>query len=165
MTVTNKRYSYPRVTTIQIDVQPVRENPINMPHAFHARSVYGPWPYISHGPHRQSFASPHDDEISIPERNFGDQRQTGPVVVLGHLIPPPSWQSLSRGERFWLSGYTATSAYWVHIPACDRYVQCLLMGTNPSVLNWHRWGTTILEVSSFHILLLDLPNRQSPLFT
>jgi hypothetical protein len=25
-------------------------------------------------------------------------------------------------------------------PACDRYVQYLLPGTNPSVLNRHRWG-------------------------
>jgi hypothetical protein len=30
MTVTNKRYSYPRVTTIRIDIHHIRENPTNM---------------------------------------------------------------------------------------------------------------------------------------
>jgi hypothetical protein len=36
MTATNKWYSYPRVTTIQIDVHPTGENLINTPQAFHA---------------------------------------------------------------------------------------------------------------------------------
>jgi hypothetical protein len=34
MTTTNKRYSYPRVATIQINVHPAGENLINTPHAF-----------------------------------------------------------------------------------------------------------------------------------
>jgi hypothetical protein len=51
MTATNKRYSYPRVTMIQIDVHPTGENLTNMPHAFHAQSVYAPRPYVSHTVH------------------------------------------------------------------------------------------------------------------
>jgi hypothetical protein len=47
-TATNKRYSYSRVTTIRIDVHPAEENPTNTPHTFHAQSVYGPKPYVSH---------------------------------------------------------------------------------------------------------------------
>jgi hypothetical protein len=39
MTVTNKQYSYLRVAVIQINVHPIWENLINMPHAFHAQSV------------------------------------------------------------------------------------------------------------------------------
>jgi hypothetical protein len=35
---------------------------------------------------------------------------------------------------------TGYKAYWAHIPACDRYVQYLLAGANPSVLNRHRRG-------------------------
>jgi hypothetical protein len=73
-------------------------------------------------------------------RNLGDQRQTSPAVALGHLILPPSRQPWSRRERFRPSDYTTTSAYWAHIPACERYVQCLLVGANLSVLNRHRWG-------------------------
>jgi hypothetical protein len=49
-----------------------------------------------------------------PEISLGDQKQTGPVVALGHLIPPPMQQPWSRGERFWPSGYTATSTYCAH---------------------------------------------------
>jgi hypothetical protein len=67
------------------------------------------------------------------KRNIGNQRQTSPTIVLGGLILPLSWQPWSRGERFWLSGYIATSAYWAHIPAYDRYLQYLLTGANPSV--------------------------------
>jgi hypothetical protein len=36
MTATNKKYSYLRVTVIRIDVHPAAENPIDMPHVFHA---------------------------------------------------------------------------------------------------------------------------------
>jgi hypothetical protein len=48
MTTTNKQYSYPRVTAIQINVHPTEENPINTPHTSHAQSAYGPKPYVSH---------------------------------------------------------------------------------------------------------------------
>jgi hypothetical protein len=63
MITTNKRYSYPKVAVIQIDVHHVGEKPINTPHAFYTQSVYGPQPYISRGPCRQHFASPHKVEI------------------------------------------------------------------------------------------------------
>jgi hypothetical protein len=56
------------------------------------------------------------------ERNLDDQKQTGPTVVWGHLILPPSRQPWSRREIFWPSGYRTTSAYWAHISACDQYV-------------------------------------------
>jgi hypothetical protein len=79
-------------------------------------------------------------QAPTPRRSLGDQRQTGPTVILDHLILPPSRQSWSREERFRPSGYTATSAYWTHILAYDRYVQYLLTGVNTSVLNWHRLG-------------------------
>jgi hypothetical protein len=112
MTTTNKRYSYPRVAVIRINLYPAAENLINTPHAFHARFMYGPEPYISRGPRGQPFASPHKDEIGpYTQGKSYNQRQTGLIVVLGHLIPPPSQQPWSRGERFWSSGDTATSAY------------------------------------------------------
>jgi hypothetical protein len=48
MIAANKRYSYPRVAVIQIDVHLAGENPTNMPHASHAQFAYGPRPYVSH---------------------------------------------------------------------------------------------------------------------
>jgi hypothetical protein len=41
--------------------------------------------------------------------SFGNQRQTGPAVVLGGLIPPPMRQPWSRGERFWPNGHSYIS--------------------------------------------------------
>jgi hypothetical protein len=48
MIATNKRYSYPRVVVIRIDVHPARENPTNTLHTFHARSTYDHRPYVTH---------------------------------------------------------------------------------------------------------------------
>jgi hypothetical protein len=48
MTATNKRYSYPRVAAIRINIHNAGENPTNTAHAFHAQPVYGPRSYISH---------------------------------------------------------------------------------------------------------------------
>jgi hypothetical protein len=48
MAATNKRYSYPRVAMIQIDVYPAGENTTNTLHAFYAQSAYGHRPYVSH---------------------------------------------------------------------------------------------------------------------
>jgi hypothetical protein len=115
MTATNKWYSYPRATAIRIDIHPEGENPINTLHAFHASFTYGFGPCISCGPCRQPFASSHKVKTCpTPRRSLGDQRQTGLAVTLGHLIPSPMRQPWSRGERFRLSGYTATSTYWTH---------------------------------------------------
>jgi hypothetical protein len=94
-----------------------------------------------------------------PERTLGDQRQTGSVIAMGHLILPPSRQPCSMGERFWPSGYTATSAYWTHIPTCDWYIQYLLAGDNPSIFNRHSQGLQPwrCRLSTFHfpIFLTD----------
>jgi hypothetical protein len=53
-------------------------------------------------------------EAPTPRRSIDSQRQTGPAVILGGLILPPMRPPWSRGERFQPSGYTTTSAYWVH---------------------------------------------------
>jgi hypothetical protein len=92
---------------------------------------------ISCGQHIATFlvVPTRSKQASTPGRNLSDQKYTGSAIVLGHLILPPTQQPWSRGERFCPSGYTTTSAYWAHIPVCDRYIQFLLTGANPSVLN------------------------------
>ncbi len=77
-------------------------------------------------------------QAPTPGRSLGDRRQTGPAVILGHLIPPPSRQPWSRGERFQPNGYTATSAYWAHNTSMRSVRSILARGANPSVLNQHR---------------------------
>jgi hypothetical protein len=49
-------------------------------------------------------------------------------------------------------------------PVCDRYVQYLLAGANPSVLNWHRRGLQPWRWWLTTYPLPDLPNQLSPLF-
>jgi hypothetical protein len=75
---------------IRIDVHPAGENPMNMPHAFHAWFAYGPGPYIYRGPRGQPFVSPHEVKTGpYTKKSLGNQRQADPVVVLGVLILPP----------------------------------------------------------------------------
>jgi hypothetical protein len=70
---------------------------------------------------------------STPRRSLGDRKQTGPTVVSGHLIPH---DSLVVGER----GFSQVVMQLHQLielitSACYRYVQYLLVGANPSVLN------------------------------
>jgi hypothetical protein len=48
-------------------------------------------------------------------------------------------------------------------PACDRYIQYLLVGANPLVLNRHRWGLQPWRCRLATYPLPDLPNQLSPL--
>jgi hypothetical protein len=55
--------------------------------------------------------------------------------------------NFSPPHNHWSSGESQTSVgnklhrFTVPIsPACDQYVQYLLTGANPLVLNWHTWG-------------------------
>jgi hypothetical protein len=98
MTATNKRYTYPWLAAIRIDIHPVGENPINTPHTFHARFMYGPRPYISHGMRRKTFTTPHGDETCpYTWKKSWQQKTDCPTIILGHLIP--HHDSIGVGER------------------------------------------------------------------
>jgi hypothetical protein len=122
---------------IRIDVHPTGENLINMPHAFDAWFMYDPGPYTSCDLRSQPFASPHKDE-------------TGPYTQKKSWQPKTDWpdhrlrsphDSLGVGERGFSQVVTQLHQLTGPItPACDRYVQYLLVGANPSILNWHRRG-------------------------
>jgi hypothetical protein len=132
ITAANKRYSYLRVVAIQIDVHPAEGNPINTPHSFHARLAYGSGPYISRGPHGNLLLVPtRMKQTPTPGRSLGDRKQTGSTVILGHLIPPPSRQPCSRGDRILPSGDTSTSAYWAHNTSMRSVRSILARGDQP----------------------------------
>jgi hypothetical protein len=77
---------------IRIDVHPVGENPINKSHTFHAQFTYGPRAYISRGPCRQTFASPHKDETGpYTQEKSWRQKTDWPNRRLGSPHTPPSW--------------------------------------------------------------------------
>jgi hypothetical protein len=67
-------------------------------------------------------------QVPTPRRSLGDRRQTGPTVVLAHLIPLPH-DSLGVGERGFHQVVTQLHQLTGPItPACDRYIQYLLAG-------------------------------------
>jgi hypothetical protein len=78
-----------------------------------------------------SLASTKSKQAPTPERSLGNQRQTGPAIILSGLIPPPMRQPWSRGKKFWPNGYTATSAYWGHITSMRSVHSILARGGQP----------------------------------
>jgi hypothetical protein len=81
-----------------------------------------------------SLAPTKSKQAPTPERSLDNQRQTGPVVVLSGLIPPPMRQPWSKGERFWHNGYTVTSAYWTHITSIRSIRSILARDGQPTGL-------------------------------
>jgi hypothetical protein len=71
-------------------------------------------------------------QAPTPRRSLGNQRQTGPAVILGDLIPPPMRQPWSRGERFQPNGHTVTLAYWAHITSMRSVCSILAHGGQPN---------------------------------
>jgi hypothetical protein len=143
-TVTNKRYSYSRVTVIRIDVHPTGENLINTPHTFHARSTYDPQPYVSHVvcisqpfvSHPRCWA-----DTTAPEKKFSwlhlSARLSGPWDPPQFLFQHSHWSSRLKPNIYWWQAIRLIGPISL---ASDRYVQYLLVGANPSVLNWHNQG-------------------------
>jgi hypothetical protein len=89
-------------------------------------------------------------QTPTPERSLSDQRQTGPTIALGHLILPPLWQPWSRRERFCLSGYTATPAYWAHNTIMRSVRSIHARGSQSTGPSPTQAGATILKVPAFH---------------
>jgi hypothetical protein len=145
MTATNKGYSYPRVTVIRIDVHPTGENPTNMPHTFHTRSAYDPWPYVSHVLRvKQLFVSHQQiwtDHTALEKQGFLTTSLAHWMADLWvptqFLSPHSQWSSRLKSN---FCRWQATRFIESITPVCDWYIQYLLMGANPSVLNRHRRG-------------------------
>jgi hypothetical protein len=80
--------------------------------------------------------------------------KTGPYTQKKSWQPKTDWPSHHLGSAhsssliLHPSGYTSTSAYLAHIAACDRYVQYLVTGANPSVWTY-TGGDYNLEGASF----------------
>jgi hypothetical protein len=142
MTATNKRYSYPRVVAIRIDIHPAGETPINTTRTFftpvHVCSTYASRersPYVVTF-HESSIEL--DIVIALQKRapdiihsTPADQSMSPyPISLLSQ--PMKQWRksNIYRRHATRLTGHISL--------VCDMYVQYLLVGANPSVLNWHR---------------------------
>jgi hypothetical protein len=138
MTVTNKWYSYPRVAAIWINVHPTGENPTNTSHAFHAQSAYGQTIRISRSQRIATFHKVINRFVQIHcLREATTWRSSDPWVRTQLLSHNSQWGSGEKTSFCWqpVTRFTGPIS-----SACDRYVQYLLTGVNPSVLNRHRRG-------------------------
>jgi hypothetical protein len=134
---TNKQYSYPRVTMIQINVQPVGKIRYTRHVCFPWQSTYTTRTLSTGSPHTwQPFAS-HQQywaDSTTPEKK-GSQHNSQHAT-----------QFLSQDNHWSSDEIQASIDNMLHrfigpiTPACDWYIQYLLTGANPSVLNRHRRG-------------------------
>jgi hypothetical protein len=114
-----------------------------------------------------SLAPTKSKQAPAPGRSVDNQRQTGPAVVLGGLILSPC-DNPGVEER----GFSPTITQLLQLtglisPACDRYVQYLLIGANPSVLNRHRWGLQLwrCRFATYHSPTFPTSCLHCPLMT
>jgi hypothetical protein len=150
MTATNKRYSYPRVTAIRIDVHPVGENPNNMPrtlptpiyaHPSYAFCWQSPFVTTFHWLPRDRNKPLHPEEVLATK-----DRLTQPSFWMASLLLP--WDSPRIGERSFDPMVTQLHQLTRPISlACDRYVQYLLTGANRMVLST-TWPSTVAYIYS-----------------
>jgi hypothetical protein len=145
---------------IRIDVHPVGENPTNMSHMVptpvHACPVYascGQSPYVTtfHWLPRSRNNPLHPKEV-LTTKN----RLTQPSSWVASFFLPCG--SSGVGERGFGPMVTRPIS-----PTCDRYVQYLLVGANPSVLNRHMRGLQPWRCWLATYPLPNLPNQMSPL--
>jgi hypothetical protein len=155
-------YSYPRVTTIQIDIHRAGENPINMTHTL-STSVHIRPAYASYGqsPYVTTFHESSTDLFGSHCFREKDSRHN-PRIHTQFLSQANQWRSKLKPSfcRWQATRFTGPIS-----PVYDQYVQYFFAGANPSILNWHRrrlqpWRCQIFTytpqpsqpvVSTFHL--------------
>jgi hypothetical protein len=107
--------------------------------------------------HRQSWT-----ESLLPRKMAPDTIHSTPVdrSVGPYPISPPS-QPMKQWRKLNIYQQQATRFTGLISPACDRYVQYLLMGANITVLNWHRRGLQSWRCQFTTYQLPNLPNQLS----
>jgi hypothetical protein len=104
-------------------------------------------------------------EEGLPTRSIA-RRLTNLRVRTQLLSHNSQWSSGEKAIFYW---HSTTRLIGPISPACDRYVQYLLAGANPSVLNRHRWGLqpwrcrlATYHSSTFPTSCLHFPLRVPP---
>jgi hypothetical protein len=149
---------------IWIDVHPAEENPTNTPHMLptlvNARPVYtscGQSLYVTtfHWLPWSQNKPLHSEKVLATK-----DRLTQPSSWVASFLRP--CDNPGVGERGFGPMVTQLHRLTSSIsPACDRYVQYLIAGANPSVLNWHRRGLQPWRCRLATYPLPDLPNQLS----
>jgi hypothetical protein len=145
MTVTNKRLLISESHGDSNKCIPCRGKPNQ--HATHFPCSVRVWSKtmrISRGPHIATFRTVVNrfERVHCPREEglltqSTARRLTDPWVRTQLLSHNSQWSSGKKSSFCWRMTTSLTGPI---SPACDRYVQYLLAGANPSVLNRHRWG-------------------------
>jgi hypothetical protein len=141
-TATNKRLLISESHGDSNRCTPCRGNLINMSHTFHARSAYSPRPYVSHVVRIEQYfvkSSTESDRYTALKKKCSrlhlSARLSDPQDPPQFLSQHSHWSSALKPSICWRQ---ATRITGLISSACNQYIQYLLAGANPSVLNWHR---------------------------
>jgi hypothetical protein len=129
---------------IRIDVHPAGETLINTPRTLfitvHVRPTYA-----SYG--RSPYMATYHTEPTELDRFTALEKNCTRLHLLARLSGPRDPPQFLSQHSHWSSALKpnicqqqVTRFTGPISQACDQYVQYFLMGTNPSVLNRHRWG-------------------------
>jgi hypothetical protein len=163
-------YSYPRVTMIWIDVHPAGKtrptrhthptlSPRMVPdHMYLTRSTHS---NLLHS-HQQSWAGPLHSRKKGSRHN--PQHNGWPIHgSVPSFSPKTTIEAVGAKPTFcWRP---ATRLIGPISPTCDRHIQYLLVGVNPSVLNRHRRGYNLGGAGFPPSHSLIFPTDDPPLFT
>jgi hypothetical protein len=144
MTAANKWYSYPRVTEFRNDVHPAgKTRPIHHTHPTLSSRMVPYHTYLTRSmhsnlswSHQQICTDPLPWEEGLLTQSTARQ-SSDPRVRTQLLSHNSQWGSGEKTSFCWQPTTRLTRPITL---ACDRYVQYLLTGVNPSVLNQHRRG-------------------------
>jgi hypothetical protein len=158
MTATNKRYSYPIVAVIRIDVHPAGENPIDSHRVSDSTS-----PVVRIG-----------NLLLVPTRTKHTPTLREALTTEDRLVQSSSWvtsfplphDSLWVGERGFSQVVSQLHQLTEPIsPACNRYIQYLLVGDNSLALNRHKRGLQPWRCRLSTCHSSTFPTDGPPLFT
>jgi hypothetical protein len=136
-------YSYLRVAVIQIDVHPTGETWSTC----HTHFTFDPHMALNHTYLTWSMYS----NLSWVVNRVRQMHYSREKVLLNPPLSPAEWPvgsaSVFSQHNRWSSALKPSICWWQTIrltepisPAWDQYVQYLLVGANPSILNRHMWG-------------------------
>jgi hypothetical protein len=155
---------------IRIDVHPAGKKPDQHATCFpRSVRVWSKTIRISRGPHLATFCetltgldrSHYSWEKGLPTQSTA-RRLADSWVRTQFLSWANQW---SRGRKPGSCRWPTTKLIGPISPACDRYVQYLLAGANPSVLNRHMWGLQSLRcwLATYHSPIFPISCLHFPL--
>jgi hypothetical protein len=129
---------------IGIDIHPVGENLTDKPHASHARSTYGLWPYVSHTVNilqHFAYSSTELSRATAPKKRVSwpnPQHDSWPIYRSAPSFSPKTTIEVVEAKPI-LCWQPATRLTEPITPACDQYVGLVRSGSSKVVAEKVHW--------------------------